>query len=156
MDDYITKPIRQADLAAALGRLLHDTATVESPSIAAEPQLEHAVDRNVLDRLRELEQAGTPGLVAQLKALFVEDTPRQLTELRAFARAGDCAGIAKAAHTMKGSAANLGAHDMVRICAELQSRAEGGHIDAVASRIDKLEQQFLAVRAALACEETAS
>jgi signal transduction histidine kinase/CheY-like chemotaxis protein/HPt (histidine-containing phosphotransfer) domain-containing protein len=156
MDDYITKPIRQADLAAALARLLGDTATVESPSIAAEPQLEHAVDRNVLDRLRELEQAGTPGLVAQLKALFVEDTPRQLTELRAFARAGDCAGIAKAAHTIKGSAANLGAHDMVRICAELQSRAEGGHIDAVASRIDKLEQQFLAVRAALACEEAAS
>ena len=156
MDDYITKPLRQSDLAAALGRLLPHGAVVESPSIAAEPQLENVVDRSVLDRLRELEQAGTPGLIAQLKTLFVEDTPRQLAELRAYAREGDCAGIAKVAHMLKGSAGNLGAHEMVRVCAELQSRAEQRDVDAVPSRVDHLEHQFAAVRGAIICEEAAS
>jgi signal transduction histidine kinase/DNA-binding response OmpR family regulator len=155
MDDYITKPIRPKDLAAALDRLLPDIAVVESPSIAAEQQPESAVDHEIIARLRELERAGTPGLVDQLKELFAEDTPRQLADLRAFAQQGDLVRLLKVAHTVKGSAANLGANAMVRICAELQSLEELGDIGTAASLVDDLEKQFVAVRDALMSETAA-
>src|SRR6185295_7379071 len=118
---------------------------VESPSIAVGQQSESAIDHGMLDRLRELERAGTPGLVDQLKALFAEDTPRQVADLRALIQRGDVIGLTKVAHIVKGSAANLGAHAMVRICTRLQSLEEGGDIGTAASLVDDLEQQFVAV-----------
>jgi signal transduction histidine kinase/CheY-like chemotaxis protein len=155
MDDYITKPIRPRDLAAVLDRLLADMAVVESPSIVVEQQPESAVDHDTIARLRELERAGTPGLVDQLKALFAEDTPRLLADLRVLIQRGDFTGLSKVAHIAKGSAANLGAHGMVRICAKLQSLEEGGDIGTAASLVDDLEKQFVAARDALMSENVA-
>ena len=94
-------------------------------------------------------------MVEQIKELFVEDTPRQLADLRALAQQGDLVRLTRVAHTVKGSAANLGAHGMVRICAELQSLEEHGDIGIAASLVDDLEKQFVAVRDALMSETAA-
>ena len=70
-------------------------------------------------------------------------------------RGQDLVRLLKVAHTVKGSAANLGANGMVRICAELQSLEEHGDIRAAASLVDDLEKQFVAVRDALMSEDAA-
>jgi signal transduction histidine kinase/DNA-binding response OmpR family regulator len=151
MDDYVTKPLKPEMLAAALARWLPSSAALKSPTGAADPRPAGAVDRQVLDRLRKVERAGTPGLVKKVTDLFLEDTPRQLADLLDSAQRGDCARLAKLAHTLRGSAANVGAREMVRVCGELE--AVGQDISIVPSLVADLESQFNSVRDALLCED---
>jgi CheY-like chemotaxis protein/HPt (histidine-containing phosphotransfer) domain-containing protein len=154
MDDYVTKPLKPEQLAAALARWLPS----KSRTGAADPQPAGAIDRQVLDGhaldgLRKVERAGAPGLVKKVTDLFLEDTPRQLTDLRDLAQRGDCARLAKLAHALRGSAANLGAHEMVRVCGELEAFGQEGDISIVPSLVADLESQFNSVRDALLCED---
>jgi two-component system sensor histidine kinase/response regulator len=153
MDDYVTKPLKQEQLAAALARWLPSAAALKSQTGAADPRPEGAVDREVLDGLRNVERAGTPGLVKKVTDLFLEETPRQLADLRESAQRGDCARLAKLAHTLRGSAANLGAREMVRVCGELEALGQDGDISIVPSLVADLESQFASVRDALLCED---
>ncbi|HEX9214329.1 MAG TPA: response regulator, partial [Bradyrhizobium sp.] len=66
MDDHITKPLNPQELAAALDRWLPGVDELERQAVAAAPRPEGAVDRTVLDGLRELERAGAPGLVKKV------------------------------------------------------------------------------------------
>jgi CheY-like chemotaxis protein/HPt (histidine-containing phosphotransfer) domain-containing protein len=153
MDDYVTKPLKPEQLAAALERWLPSSAALKSRAVAADPRPEGAVDRHVLDGLRKVERAGAPGLVKKVTDLFLEDTPRQLTALRDSAQRGDCARLAKLAHTLRGSAANLGAREMVRVCGELEAFGRDGDISIVPSLVADLESQFDSVRDALLSED---
>ena len=155
MDDYITKPVKPDKLAAMLDRWLRHPAMVDSPPIAATPTPGDVLDRSVLDGLRRLERPGGPRLVETVTGLFLEDTPQRLAELRDCVEQSDAVRLAKTAHTLKGSAANLGAREMVGICARLQELGESGGIGAAASLVADLERRFEPVRAALAAEEAA-
>ncbi|WP_334398009.1 hybrid sensor histidine kinase/response regulator [Bradyrhizobium sp. AZCC 2289] len=147
MDDHITKPLDPQELAAALDRWLPSVDELESQAVAAARRPEGAVDRTVLDGLRELERSGAPGLVKKVLDLFLLDTPEQLADLRDSLRKGDSVRLVKVAHSLKGSAANLGAREMVRICAELQMLGEAENISIAPSLIANLESQFGSVRA---------
>jgi CheY-like chemotaxis protein/HPt (histidine-containing phosphotransfer) domain-containing protein len=153
MDDYVSKPLKPEQLAAALERWLPRSAALKSPAVAADSHPEGAVDRHVLDGLRKVERAGAPGLVKKVTDLFLADTPRQLTDLRDSAQRGDCARLTKLAHTLRGSAANLGAREMVRVCAELEAFGRDGDVSIVPSLVADLESQFNSVRDALLSED---
>ena len=154
MDDHITKPLNPQELAAALDRWLPGVDELERQAVAAAPRPEGAVDRTVLDGLRELERAGAPGLVKKVTDLFLQDTPGQLADLRDSLQKGDSVRLVRVAHTLKGSAANLGAREMVRICAELQVLGEAENISIAPSLVADLESQFGPVRDALLSEDT--
>jgi signal transduction histidine kinase/DNA-binding response OmpR family regulator len=155
MDDHITKPLNPQELAAALGRWLPRVGELESQAVTAQSRREGAVDHIALDGLRELERAGAPGLVKKVTDLFLQDTPRQLTDLRDSVQKGDPVRLVKVAHTLKGSAANLGAREMVRICEELQVLGEDENISIAPSLVADLESQFGSVRDAILSEEAA-
>jgi signal transduction histidine kinase/DNA-binding response OmpR family regulator len=152
MDDHITKPLNPKELAAALGRWLPRVDKLESQAVTARSRPEGAVDHTVLDGLRELERAGAPGLVKKITDMFLQDTPRQLTDLRDSVQNGDSVRLVKVAHTLKGSAANLGAREMVRICDELQVLGEAENIGIAPSLVADLESQFGSVRDAILSE----
>jgi CheY-like chemotaxis protein/HPt (histidine-containing phosphotransfer) domain-containing protein len=152
MDDHITKPLNPQELAAALGRWLRRVDELESQAVAAQPRAEGAAGHIALDGLRELERTGAPGLVKKITDLFLLDTPRQLTDLRDSVQNGDSVRLVKVAHTLKGSAANLGAREMVRICAELQVLGEAENISIAPSLVADLESQFGSVRDAILSE----
>ncbi len=153
MDDHITKPLDPQELAAVLDRWLPSADELESQAVAAAPRPEGAVDRTVLDGLRELERAGAPGLVKKIMDLFLQDTPGQLADLRDSLQKGDSVRLVRVAHTLKGSAANLGAREMVRICTELQVLGEAENISIAPSLVADLESQFGPVRDALLSED---
>jgi HPt (histidine-containing phosphotransfer) domain-containing protein len=74
------------------------------------------LDSAAIARLRHLaETVAQPGedLIAQLVDIFVNDSRSRLEALTAAWRAGDAAVACRAAHTIKGSAANLGASRVV-------------------------------------------
>jgi signal transduction histidine kinase/DNA-binding response OmpR family regulator len=156
MDDHITKPLNVRELAAALGRCLPGVDELESQAVTAQPRPESAADHIALDGLSELERTGAPGLVKKITDLFLQDTPRQLTDLRNSVQNGDSVRLTKIAHTLKGSAANLGAREMVRICAELQVLGEAENISIAPSLVADLESQFGSVRDAILSEGAAA
>ena len=142
MDDYITKPLKRAELAAALERSLPRLVMVESPSLAAQLQSDDVVDRTALDGLRALQGTGAPGLLEKLLDSFLEDTPHQLADLRQAARVGDAVRLTRLAHKLKGSVSNFGASRMVRVCTELETLGKNGDVGIALQLLSDLDRQF--------------
>nr|WP_299638586.1 ATP-binding protein [Devosia sp.] len=124
-----------ADAAAALGAT---PADIDSP-----------IDPAVFNRLRRL-QGGSGDLTVKLAELFVRDTGKRLTELRDAVHLADAPAVARMAHAIKGSAANLGAQVMVRICAGIETSAEAADLETTPARLNELQREFTRACDALA------
>ena len=87
------------------------------------------VDDKALGRIRAI---GGDTLVEQMVELFVVDVPARLERLRCAVAAGDRTAVARAAHSIRGSAATLGAVTVAQICTalELAAGAPGTSLDA--------------------------
>jgi PAS domain S-box-containing protein len=96
MDDYLSKPVRLRDFAGALSRW-------------AAP-----VDAEVLAKAAGLVGAAQ----GRWKLEFLEDARRQLAEMRG---CKDAAALSRAAHTLRGSSASLGARRLSTLCARIES-----------------------------------
>jgi PAS domain S-box-containing protein len=125
MDDYVPKPVREAELAAVLGRWLGDG--------------EEAIDAAVIDGLRELDDGGD-GLLHEVIDLFLEETPPRLDAIAAAVGAGDTESLWRAAHALRSGAANLGAIRVVRLCDMLEKRGRAGLHDGAAELAAELRQ----------------
>jgi len=146
MDDYLSKPFRQAELASVVARWT-DAAGREVPaqggSAAAGPHL----DAGVLAALREL-GSGAEGeaLVANLAGLFLEDAPERLRAARAAAAAGDAAGLRAAVHTLKSSAASMGALRLSELAHALERDARDALPPEALARLAEMEAEFEATK----------
>ncbi len=147
MDDYVTKPINPEELATALERWV-PVVPQHRPSGPEAKASEGPLDHAVLDRLRSLEKT-TPGLLKNVAGLFLQDMPPRLEDLRDAMLKDDAARLARLAHAMKSSAANLGARGMAAICADVEAQAEAGNLASAPARVSDLGDEFERVRAAL-------
>ena len=105
------------------------------------PDIDMPIDPAVLDKLRRL-QGGTEDITVKLGELFARDTGRRLVELRSAVNRADAPGVARLAHAIKGSAASLGAQIVVRICTDIEARAEAVDLGAAPAWLDELEREF--------------
>lgn len=83
------------------------------------------LDPEVVDQLRALARAGNPDLLNRLQASFARDTPVRLRALRTAVASGDTDAVAFNLHSLKGSAANLGAIEIVATCEQIESSPGG-------------------------------
>ena len=138
MNDYLTKPLHMQDLEAAMQRALFKIHPGQLPAETGSQELEagsqhsdspllppdtDALDRVILDGLRELREPGQPDPLAELIELFLKDARPRLDTMQAAAEAGEWSRLAAAAHTLKGSASNLGARRLSTLCAALEKQA---------------------------------
>ena len=79
-----------------------------------------AVDASVLADLEEMQEEGEPDLVAELIGLYLRDAPHKLASMREAEAGGDAASLRRAAHSLKGSSASLGAFGVAALCGELE------------------------------------
>ncbi len=133
MDDFITKPLDPGALARMLGRWLERgveggwgggaAPANDEPDEASQPIAELDVDR--LDTLRDL----VPGSTAYLdRAIgnFVAGSAAMLASVERAVRDDDAAQLRFHAHTLKGSAANLGAVAAARAAEQIEHLAAEG------------------------------
>jgi two-component system sensor histidine kinase/response regulator len=135
-DDYLTKPIRTADLFAAVERLTHakTIATAEATSAVNSPRA------NVFDNdaaLRHVE--GDRDLLDEIIRIFADQCPRTMFEIQNAIRAADLSVLERAAHSLKGAASNLCADGVTQSAAELEESARSGDSSRSREQFQALE-----------------
>ncbi|ACB77134.1 Hpt domain-containing protein [Opitutus terrae] len=107
------------------------------------------IDQQSIQNLRELNPGDNDEFLREIVGIYLEDTPLRLTELEQSLAAGEVPKFTRAAHSIKGSSANVGAM-LVRGVAETlehQSAKEG--LDHVAPLLANLKAEFARAREAL-------
>ena len=81
------------------------------------------IDLQAVENLRALNPGDQDEFIREITGIFLEDTPLRLTELDVTLASGDMAKFSRAAHSIKGSSANLGADALKAVAAQLEERA---------------------------------
>ena len=93
---------------------------------------------------------GNEGLLHELIDVFLEDAPRHLGRVRQALDAADGASLYRTVHTLKGSASNFGAPEVVACALQLEADARADDFRAARSDFDLLEAQLQVLFADLA------
>jgi HPt (histidine-containing phosphotransfer) domain-containing protein len=102
------------------------------------------VDAETIETLR-----ADGSLLAELKELFITEAATQLSAMAEGNRQGDAKTVAMAAHRLKGSAVTFGAHEMQRICIELEQVAKSGALSGIEEMMQHLSAECERVKLAL-------
>ncbi|MCI0534850.1 MAG: PAS domain S-box protein [Verrucomicrobiales bacterium] len=153
MDDYISKPVTIDNLKAALER----SCASEAPEPSQERHLP-VVNLKSLEQLKDLAQPGEPNPLIEFIDLFLADVPDCLGQIRAALNEQKADDLRRLAHSLKGSAGNLGAEDLSFLCHELEMAAKHTDLATAPRLIQHIEAAFAQVQDALTqerarCEE---
>ncbi|HEU0234330.1 MAG TPA: PAS domain S-box protein [Gallionella sp.] len=148
MDDYLSKPVRLADLQAMLEKWL--PAAAESAPLEPMPEL-HAtasvpVDVNVLKALIGDDEA----MVGEFLHDFRLSAARIAVELRTACAAGQAAAAGAQAHKLKSSARSVGALALGELCAQMEQAGKAGDTETLAALLPRFEQELLGVEGFIA------
>ena len=157
MDDFLPKPVDFDDLEHVLARWSDQTPRRPQGELheAREPELAltgtvvaAALDPKRIAVLRSLGPEDGRGLLAAAAEAFRREARTGVEELRAAAEDGGGERLQRAAHRLKGSAANIGATHAAALCAELEGIGRSGEAPE-GSLLDRLDAELAAVDAAL-------
>ncbi|WCJ58884.1 PAS domain S-box protein [Fontisphaera persica] len=159
MDDYVQKPVELSELLAAFTRAgIPIRPAAPAPAATPAPATPETsppanpggdatlpvLDNQALLRLRQLQQAGQPDPVVEMIDLFLQDLPRRLQLIGDAVHRQDAAALKNAAHSLKGSARNMGAARLAALCAELEKLGHEGQTGPVAASLwEQLQQHVL-------------
>jgi PAS domain S-box-containing protein len=144
MDDYLSKPIRVEELAAALGR----TGANEPAGLSPAPGDGEVLDASALADLRAA--VDDPAFVADLIGTFLAEAPALVATLQRAHAAGDAEELRRAAHTLKSNARTFGATRLGDACQELEEKSRAEELDDAAALVDEIEAEYGRVEQALA------
>jgi HPt (histidine-containing phosphotransfer) domain-containing protein len=94
------------------------------------------------EALQELESAGCGDTVLELVRDFQTDTAQRLQRLRQALASSDAATFRREAHSIKGSAAQMGADEVAALARVLEIEGASMPAWAVQASVDKLQTQF--------------
>ena len=92
------------------------------------------LDPSVIDNLRQLTPPGEPDVLAEVLRLFLEEVPPRIARLRNAWAAGNIEEVHRAAHSLKGSAGNIGARRLFDVCSRLDEQGKAGDRRGVSRR----------------------
>jgi two-component system sensor histidine kinase/response regulator len=159
MDDYLSKPFTQRQLAEVLLRWLapgRAAQEVGGPLAGTPPGTDAVgqdpIDRRALEPILAMERAGRARLLQRIVGVYLDDTPGAIRALRQAVDGRDAEGARKAAHGLKSSSANVGALRLSALCRELEEMARGGDLTPATAKLHEIEREHQRVAVALAAE----
>ena len=155
MDDYVAKPVRKANLSAAIERVANhlsnqrnldakNRAATDSSSATAHQIL----DLDSLADLKSLEAVSDFSL-REVVELFFSDGPMRIEAIRQACDQKNGTDLELEAHALKGGARDLGASTMVHVCHQLEMRGNSVSFDQVAELLAEVETEFARAKDAL-------
>jgi signal transduction histidine kinase/CheY-like chemotaxis protein len=131
MNDYLAKPFTLAQLRNIL------LPSKVSRSAANKVALDHSA----IVAVRQLDPDGNDRLLSRLIALYRDDSSQLLADIDNGMKVSDAEAVARAAHTLKSSSANLGATNVATVARQIEHAARGGDLKDLASSLTKLRAQ---------------
>jgi len=158
MDDYLSKPFTQQDLAAVIGRWIgmplaasvhHDDEPPRLPRESVEVIQRDVINRFALEKIRALSRERGDALVQKVVETYVDDTPKQLSSLRRAIEGLDTGNVRRIAHTLKSASANVGADTMAGLCKQMEHLGRADTTEGADAIFTGMEREFQAVRHSL-------
>lgn len=118
----------------------------QSQSENAIPASIDDVDLSVLLGFAEAQCEDEPDLIVELIDLYLADFPQQLSAMKDSILQADEIALKRAAHTLKGSSANLGVNGVAMLCEEIEKTDSSESVQQANVLISQLEQTFARVR----------
>lgn len=140
MDGYVPKPIRSEELFDVISQVLAGPQISSLKAPAAGDTIEVFNRAAALERLE-----GDEELLGELAIIFLQESPRQMKQIREALDRSDWEALARAAHTLKGSVGNFAAQSSVEAALNLENAAKSGNpveaelaYSALVTEIDRL------------------
>ncbi len=151
MDDFLAKPYAMAALHATLaawlpqGQPLAPAEADAAPTPAALARKEAAsapaINPRAIDILQELDEPGSTALVTQLVSSFLDTADEQLARIASALTHGDAKAMSQTAHSLKSSAANLGADVLASCYRDLEKCGREGRLENAGALFEKTQYE---------------
>ena len=147
MDAYIAKPVRPVELNAVIDQIM---ATGTASRVTQRPAQHTAGAAPAVDEEAFRALLGNDDqLIEEIIALFIEEGPRLLTQVRAAVAAGEPSGLQHASHALKGSVGNMAAARAVEAARVLEIMGRDQRLDDAPQALAVLERELDDVMRAL-------
>jgi HPt (histidine-containing phosphotransfer) domain-containing protein len=107
------------------------------------------IDPEAIENLRALNPDDDDAFLKDIIGIFLEDTPARITELKQSLVAFDQPKFTRAAHSIKGSASNLGATKVRLMAEQLEHQSRNSGLVEMEPLIAKLEAELAIAKAEL-------
>ena len=154
MDDYLAKPYKMEQLENVLSRWM-DTGTRRGEPAAAPVSREETteqpastttkhcpIDLSYLENIRVLQEKSGVNLIETVLTIYLNDSPRIITNLHEAVAAADPDSLKRHAHFFKSSNATIGATKLAELCAKMESLGREGHVTGAETLLVGAEQEF--------------
>jgi signal transduction histidine kinase/ligand-binding sensor domain-containing protein/CheY-like chemotaxis protein/HPt (histidine-containing phosphotransfer) domain-containing protein len=109
----------------------------------------HPYDQELLFKLHEMREESGAVFVNELIDLFLSDMPRRMEALRIAVAAQEATPIYRAAHSLSGGSATLGARTLGELAGELEKLARSGSLPGSQVLAQAIEKEFARICALL-------
>ena len=156
MDDHMSKPFGVVKIREMLDRWMPRAASTQAeaaqPAAGVAVKVAGVLDRQVLDQLGKLITNGKPELLARVINLYLVESPKLIQKLKQAAEANDAPEIARSAHSLRASSANVGAGVLSRYCGDIEAAARRADTEEAGKIFAIIEAEHGRVQAALTAE----
>jgi signal transduction histidine kinase/DNA-binding response OmpR family regulator len=133
MDDYLAKPVSSREIADAIKRIFPLAPTAAAPSGRS----------NSWSAARALAQVeGDEKLLHEIVAIFVDEAPKLIANLRQAIMARDLEVVERTAHNLKGQLGYLGAKAAAQKSRQLEDTGHRGDLPRAQRIVDELEKEI--------------
>jgi two-component system, sensor histidine kinase and response regulator len=149
MDDFLSKPFTQRQLATLLRRWLALRVLPESErrDLSRVPLIDSGVLRNIAALAK-------PTLLNSMIDLYLQHSPGLIAAIETAAANMQADALTQAVHTLKSSTSNLGGTRLAMVARECENLVRGGAITQVAPIVAKIRREYLDFCGALARERS--
>ena len=172
MNDYLTKPLREIELHAALDRAIefyeqnggvlppmHEETRIHLVHAAMPPEpgvtapagmseaellaiIESDPNENPADPTSHL----PPEAIQRITTQYLQEAPVRLAEIRSSLVQPDITTLARAAHSLKSTSRYVHADSLSELGAEMERLADAGQLEEIPSLIDLADKEFQVLR----------
>ena len=107
------------------------------------------LDPQAIENLRALNPDDNDEFLREIAGIFLDDTPLRIHELDQCLLAGDVAKFTRAAHSIKGSSANLGATPLRAAAEKLEHEARTQSLASLTGLIEQVKTEYRRTEIAL-------
>jgi len=143
MDEYLSKPVRERELATTIASFAGSQAT--AVPAAAAPSGEPPCDEASL--LAHV--GGDAHLAREIVQIYLANVPGWLEAIRRAVTAADAAGLARTTHTLHGALSNLAAPAATDAARALETAGRSGDLSDASEALRRLETELARLQDAL-------